>query len=161
MNTRANLYNDLLEASKAQIAENILAHKARTTRIKAGLGRRQAHKMVMPQVPLDFLAIGDSWFEYPLYDNGPFLEETGIVAQVQLGSMGNPPPQILNKALHGQATTAVLSWENQQDLISLLQDPDQWLNQTSGLPDAILVSMGGDDLVVISWQYIWSTAVVV
>jgi hypothetical protein len=147
MNTKAKLYSDLLQASKAQIAANILSHKARTTRIKAGVQRRRALKAVEPQVPLDFLAIGDSWFEYPLYDNGPLPEETGIVAPQQLGSMGNPPPHILNQAIHGQATTAVLSWENQQNLISLLQDSAHWLNQTTGLPDAILVSMGGDDIV--------------
>jgi hypothetical protein len=147
MNTRAKLYSDLLQASKAQIAANILSHKARTTRIKAGLHRRRALKAVEPQIPLDFLAIGDSWFEYPLYDNGPLFEETGIVAPEQLGSMGNPPPKILNQAIHGQATTAVLSLENQQSLMSLLQDSDQWLNQTTVLPDAILVSMGGDDIV--------------
>ena len=31
--------------------------------------------------------------------------------------------------------------------MSVLQDPDQWLNEQTGLPDAILVSAGGDDLV--------------
>jgi hypothetical protein len=61
--------------------------------------------------------------------------------------MGNPPPQILNQAVHGQATTAILSYENQEKMISVLQDPDQWLNEQTGLPDAILVSGGGDDLV--------------
>jgi hypothetical protein len=96
---------------------------------------------------LDFLAIGDSWFEYPLSGNGPSFENTAIVAQAQLGSMGNPPPQILNQALHGQATTAILSYENQEKMISVLQDPDQWLNEGTRLPDAILISGGGDDLV--------------
>ena len=109
--------------------------------------RPQAAAPLQSNLPLDFLAIGDSWFEYPLYNNGPLFEETGIVAQVQLGSIGNPPPQILNQALHGQATTAMQSYENQQTYISLLQDSDQWLNQQTGLPDAILVSGGGDDLV--------------
>jgi hypothetical protein len=83
----------------------------------------------LPKVPLDFLAIGDSWFEYPLDGNGPSFDNTAIVAQSQLQSMGSPPPKILNQALHGQATTAMLSWENQENLISLLEDKDQWLNQ--------------------------------
>jgi hypothetical protein len=61
--------------------------------------------------------------------------------------MGNPPPRILNLALHGQATTAMLSWENQETLVNLLEDPSQWLNQKTNLPDAILVSAGGDDVV--------------
>ena len=30
--------------------------------------------------PARSLAIGDFWFEYPFYDNGPWPEETGIVA---------------------------------------------------------------------------------
>ena len=41
----------------------------------------------------------------------------------------------------------MLSWENQQTLQTLLEDPDQWLNQRTNLPDAILVSAGGDDVV--------------
>ena len=32
-------------------------------------------------------------------------------------------------------------------MISVLQDADQWLNHQTGLPDGILVSGGGDDLV--------------
>jgi hypothetical protein len=147
MTARTKLYADLLEASKAQIAANIQAHRLRTTRIKSGHARRRALSQQVSRSPLDFLAIGDSWFEYPLYNNGPILQETAIVAQVQLGSIGNPPPVILNQALHGQATTAMLSWENQQTLISLLEDPNHWLNHNTGLPDAILVSAGGDDLV--------------
>jgi hypothetical protein len=147
MTKRVQLYNELLEQSKDHVAENIDRHKLRTTRIKSGLGRLQALKAAPSKLPLDFLAIGDSWFEYPLYNNGPFFEETGIVAQVQLGSMGNPPPQILNQALHGQATTAMLSYKNQELYRSLLQDADQWVNPATGLPDAILVSAGGDDLV--------------
>jgi hypothetical protein len=160
MNKRTKLYNELLEASKAQIAENTANHKRRTTRFKRAAGRRAAMNAAAaaapaapaaaaaaPQVALDFLAIGDSWFEYPLYNNGPVFEETGIVSQVQLGSMGNPPPQILNYALHGQETTQMLSVENQEALISALQDSDQWLNEQTGLPDAILVSAGGDNLV--------------
>jgi hypothetical protein len=144
MKTKSALYAELLEASKAHIAANISAHKLRTSRIKKGHQGRRSLNQALADLPLDVFAIGDSWFEYPLYNNGPWLEETGIVAQVQLGSMGNPPPVILNQALHGQTTTEMLSWENQDKYISLLQDSSQWLNQK---PDAILVSVGGDDIV--------------
>ena len=149
MKSRAQMYDELLRQSKARRGENILAHKARTARIKNGKSRqaRLNPRAAAAKTPLDFLAIGDSWFEYPLYDNGPIPEETGIVAPVQLQTMGSPPPQILNQALHGQATTAMLSWENQQTLQTLLADPSQWLNQQTHLPDAILVSAGGDDVV--------------
>ena len=147
MKTKAQIYADLLEESKSQRASNIAIHKSRTDRIIKGYSSRNKLKKQVPNLPLDFLAIGNSWFEYPLYNNGPLFEQTAIVAQSQLGSIGNPPPHILNQALHGQATTAMLSWENQSTLISLLQDPSQWLNQDTKLPDAILVSAGGDDLV--------------
>ncbi len=152
MDKRAQLNLELLEASKAQNATNITTHQQQTARIKGAVGRRLTLQQASPQtplpkIPLDFLAIGDSWFEYPLNGNGPSFANTAIVAQSQLGSMGTPPPQILNQALHGQATTAMLSYENQETKISLLQDPQQWLNQQTHLPDAILVSAGGDDLV--------------
>jgi hypothetical protein len=152
MDKRTQLYLDLQEASKAQIAENITAHKLQSIRIRSATARRQDLKTIRPQTPLpkialDFLAIGDSWFEYPLDGNGLSFGNTAIAAQAQLGSMGNPPPQILNMALHGQATTAMLSYKNQEDMMAVLQDPQHWLNQATGLPDAILVSAGGDDLV--------------
>jgi hypothetical protein len=149
MNKRQQIYDDLLQQSISRRLDNIQLHKSRSSRIKASSARRSraTAAQATQKISIDCLAIGDSWFEYPLYDNGPVFEETGIVAQVQLGSMGNPPPQILNQALHGQSTTEMLKWENQQTLISLLQDPEQWLNQSTGLPDVILVSAGGDDIV--------------
>jgi len=153
MDTRAQLYAELLEASKTQRTANVAAHKAHTARLTAAVAMRRGLAAAragtpVPKTPLDFLAIGDSWFEYPLDGNGPsFAGNTAIVAQTQLGSMGDPPPHILNQALHGQATTAMLSYENQQTLIDLLGDSTQWLNEQTGLPDAILVSGGGDDLV--------------
>jgi hypothetical protein len=152
MDKRTRLYAQLLDASKAEREANITTHKLRNNRIKHSLGRRRKLQETtkatpVPKVPLDFLAIGDSWFEYPLYNEIISFQNNAIVAKPQLGSMGSPPPQILNQALHGQATTAVLSWENQEQMISVLQDPDQWLNEETGLPDAILISAGGDDLV--------------
>jgi hypothetical protein len=147
MDNSSTLYTELLQRSKAQNAKNIITHKLRTARIKNSVGRREALKLAPPKLPLDFLAIGDSWFEYPLDGNGPSFGNTAIVAQTQLGSIGNPPPHLLSQALHGQATTAMLSYENQQAMIAVLEDSDQWLNQSTGLPDAILVSAGGDDLV--------------
>src|SRR6516225_4660216 len=152
MDKRTRLYAQLLDASKERQETNIAEHKLRTGRIKRSLGarrklRKTKKKAKVPKVPLDFLAIGDSWFEYPLYNEVLSFQNNAIVAKSQLGSKGSPPPQILNQALHGQATTAMLSWENQDKMMTVLQDPDQWLNETTGLPDAILVSGGGDDLV--------------
>jgi hypothetical protein len=152
MDKRTRLYAQLLDASKQQRKTNIAEHKLRTGRIKRSRDARRKLRETkkeakVPQVPLDFLAIGDSWFEYPLYNEILSFQNNAIVAKSQLGSMGNPPPQILNQALYGQATTAMLSWENQDKMITVLQDHDQWLNEETHLPDAILVSAGGDDLV--------------
>jgi hypothetical protein len=93
---RTQLYVELQEASKAQIAANRDIHKQQTTRISRAMRDRRALKTVhpatpLPKVPLDFLAIGDSWFEYPLDGNGPSFDNTAIVAQSQLQSMGSPP----------------------------------------------------------------------
>jgi len=152
MDKRTRLYTQLLDSSKQQREANIADHKLRTSRMKHALRRRRELQATrketpVPKIPLDFLAIGDSWFEYPLYNEIISFQNNAIVAPSQLGSMGNPPPKILNQALHGQATTAMLSWENQDQMITVLQDPSQWLNEETGLPDAILVSAGGDDLV--------------
>jgi hypothetical protein len=152
MDKRTRLYTRLLESSKQQRKLNISEHKLRTKGVRSGFRRRhdrlKTHKETrIPSIPLDFLAVGDSWFEYPLYNEVISFQNNGIVARSQLCSMGNPPPHILNQALHGQATTAMLSWENQELMRSVLEDSSQWLNEQTGLPDAILVSAGGDDLV--------------
>ena len=117
MDKRSRLNAQLLDASKERRDGNIAEHKHRTTIIKRSLAARRKlqetnKETKLPKVPLDFLAIGDSWFEYPLYNEVLSFQNNAIVANSQLGSMGSPPPQILNQALHGQATTAMLSWEN-------------------------------------------------
>ena len=106
----------MLEASKQRRDANIEEHKLRTSRIKRSQAARKKlqetnKEAKIPKVPFDFLAIGDSWFEYPLYNEILSFQNNAIVAQSQLGSMGTPPPHILNQALHGQASTAMLSWE--------------------------------------------------
>jgi hypothetical protein len=152
MDKRTRLYAQLLDASKERRETNIAEHKLRTGRIKRSLGARRKLRETkkeakVSKVPLDFLAIGDSWFEYPLYNEVLSFQNNAIVAKSQLGSKGNPPPQILNQALHGQATTAMLSWENQDKMITVLQDPDQWLNEETHLPGysyqrAVMISSG-------------------
>jgi hypothetical protein len=86
------------EASKAQIAPNRDIHKQQTTRISRAMRDRTALKaahptMPLPKVPLDFLAIGDSWFEYPLDGNSPSFDNTAIVAQSQLQFDGFASPK--------------------------------------------------------------------
>jgi hypothetical protein len=130
------------DAVEAELARRALAHKRRVLRLKRGAQLRAAAKKASAGQVLDFLAIGDSWFDYPLNGNEPSFVNTAIVAQ--LTQLGSPPPLVLNYAVYGQATTSVLTYENQQKIIDAVTDPTQWVN---GAPDGILVSMGGDDLV--------------
>src|SRR6516164_2447909 len=101
MDKRTRLYTQLLDSSKQQREANIADHKLRTSRMKHALRRRRELQATrketpVPKIPLDFLAIGDSWFEYPLYNEIISFQNNAIVAPSQLGSMGNPPPKILN-----------------------------------------------------------------
>jgi hypothetical protein len=95
--------------------------------------------------PLDFLAFGDSWFDYPLENNlllPPW--DFGIIGAFNLKALGNPPPVILSLAHYGQASTQALRWQIQDKAITALQSPSQWTNGKG--PDAILASFGGDDI---------------
>jgi hypothetical protein len=134
------------EISEAQVPLRIRDHRLRVDRIKRNAQRRKVHALKPRLSKLDFLAIGDSWFEYPLDDNGVFWPgyNAAIVAQGQLQSMGNPPPLINSIAHHGQPMQAIMGVTNQELMESLVGDDTNWLN---GKPDAILVSGGGDDIV--------------
>jgi hypothetical protein len=146
MDNRAQINIQQRDAVEAEIAKRTKAHKRRVNQVKSvGKHQPRALNQTANQAtasPLDFLAIGDSWFDYPLNGNDVSFSTTDIIAQ--LPSLGNPQPTILNYALLGQATTAVLSYENQQRMIDVLSDSSQWIN---GSADAILISAGGDDLV--------------
>ncbi len=80
---------------------------------------------------LNLLADGDSWFDYPLYDD--IID--GVQAGLPHGSL------ILNLAHYGDATTQLLGVQRRQQLANLMQDPSH------GRFDAILFSGGGNDLV--------------
>ncbi len=151
MDSRIDLTVQQRLAVEAELDRRTLVHKRRVGRIKRGAqlrphrrakAKRSKAAAAQQTTQLDFLAIGNSWFDYPLDGNDPSLTNTAVAAQ--LTQMGSPAPLMLNYALWGQATTAVLTYENQQRIIDVASDPTQWLN---GAPDAILVSMGGDDLV--------------
>jgi hypothetical protein len=147
---RFQLEMQLREARTAEIEARISAHNVNVQRTRSGNQRRSARGLAAPITPLDLLAVGDSWFEYPLTDDGlitgfnqAIIGNTGT----QLQSMGNPPPTILSYALHGQSTTEMLSYQRQESMLSALTDPNttQWNNGTTA--DGILVSAGGGDIV--------------
>lgn len=146
---RLQLEVQLRDAKRAELQDRLQKHTAAVLRTRSGIQRRNLASGVAPSQPLDFLAIGDSWFEYPLTDDGfPTGFNQSIIGTegTQLQSMGNPPPLILNYALHGQASTVMLTYENQEKIIKALTDPNTtyWTNGVTA--DAILVSAGGDDL---------------
>ena len=104
------------------------AHTKQTDRAKRAAEFQEKTTSIAIQKSLDFLAIGDFWFQYPLDGNlalPPF--DFGIVAQSQLQSMGSPPPVILSSAKLGQASTAVLSYENQENFIDAVTK-GSWIN---------------------------------
>jgi hypothetical protein len=129
------------EARQAEMERRTREHQRKVARYKK---HGEITKLAGPG-PLNLHAIGDSWFDYPLDGNIwiPF-SNFGIVADSQLGAKGTPNPNILNRAIHGQASTAVLTWENQSIMVNDWLDTTNW---TNGKLDAILVSMGGDDIV--------------
>jgi hypothetical protein len=129
------------EARRAEMERRTREHQLKVARYKK---HKEMNKLAGPD-PLNLHAIGDSWFEYPLDGNIPIpFSNFAIVADCQLGAEGTPNPNILNRAEHGQASTAVLTWENQSEMVNDWINPANW---TNGQLDAILVSMGGDDIV--------------
>jgi hypothetical protein len=133
-----------LQASiDADITARIKNHQARIARLKAGHLKARAAGGPQPAQPLVMLAHGDSWFDYPLNGNAVSLSDTDIIAQLQ--TMGNVNPMIANVSHYGDATTDEMSLPKQQRMMQQLQDPANWM--TSGKPDAILFSGGGDDIV--------------
>jgi hypothetical protein len=146
MDPRVQLTIEQRQAIETELANRASAHKRRVDRLKRGRALRSRARRKTEAAPaarqLDLLAIGDSWFDYPLDGNDLSFSHTDTIAQLQ--RLGNPSPVVLNYALYGQATTSVLTYENQERILSAVSDSTQWIN---GSPDAILVSMGGDDLV--------------
>ena len=81
----------LRQARKADIEKRILDHKNEVEQVKGGIESRAARGESQGNVPLDFLAIGDSWFEYPVNDDG--LPSLNQAIPPHLEKMGNPPPK--------------------------------------------------------------------
>jgi hypothetical protein len=146
---RLQLEIQLRQARKEEIERRVAAHNLEVQQNRSGSERRTARGSAPRRTSLDFLAIGDSWFEYPLTDDGLITGfNQAILGEVgtQLRCMGNPPPTILSYALHGLSTTAMLTYERQEQILSALTDSNttQWNNAITA--DGILVSAGGDDI---------------
>lgn len=120
-------------AVQREIAIRAKFHQRRIATAGAGLAANP---------PLVFLAHGDSWFDYPLIDNGPFPGDTDVIHHLR--QMGSINPLIVNMSHHGDSTVDEMSLSKQQRVIATLQDSTNWL--VTGKPDAILFSGGGNDI---------------
>ena len=139
---RSKVKSQLRQDVEDEFAQRSAEHRARVNQTKAQRRYREAHGLEVTPVRLDFLAIGDSWFDYPVNDLGVPWPNQDIVAQLQ--TIGNRAPLILSRAILGQAMTTVMNLPNQKHYVNDIADSTQWIG---GKPDAILVSGGGDDMV--------------
>ena len=139
---RSKLKAELQQEIEDEFKKRTDEHRIRVHAINARRRYREARKLKKRTLPLDCLAIGDSWFDYPVNDYGiPWINQD-ILAKLQ--TIGNPSPLVLSRAVHGNAMTETAGLNNQKQYVTDIQASAQWL---SGSPDAILVSGGGDDVV--------------
>lgn len=132
----------LLEAiEREQRAEDKRA-EARIAAADARAERAQRSGRALVADPLRLLAIGDSWFDYPLLDNGPTFQHTDIIQQLQ--DVGTPKPIIVPAKHWGYTSVVELSLPMHKRIKTALQTKDKWGRR--GKPDAILISAGGNDI---------------
>lgn len=127
---------------RQELTQRTESHQQAVRRMHIGIAALNAAGAAPATSPLVMLAHGDSWFDYPLSGNGLSFHNTDIVSHLM--SLGTMNPMILNVSHFGDATTEEMSWPKQQRMIDALQDPRNWMS--SGKPDAILFSGGGDDI---------------
>lgn len=147
MRDSVELHGAMRDAIEADIARRTAMHQASVARLKsfrklAAAAALTAAPAAPAPEPLVMLAHGDSWFDYPLNGNSVSLRSTDIIAHLE--TLGQVNPLVLNVSHFGDATTAELSLPKQQRMLQALEDPRNWLS--SGKPDAILFSGGGDDI---------------
>ena len=138
---RSQLKAELQQQIEEEFAKRTREHLVKVHAINARRRFRESRKLKAQTLPLDFLAIGDSWFDYPISDGGLPWPNQDIVAKLE--TIGNPSPVVLSRAVAGNPMTTTIGLKNQQHYM-LDINTQHWL---SGKPDAILVSGGGDDVV--------------
>jgi hypothetical protein len=143
MSDSLQAFQQLNESIERDIEERTKIHQITIGRLKARMQLQERHALNNISSPLVMLAHGDSWFNYPLSGNGPLIGDTDIIAQLRC--IGSPQPVILNISHFGDAASTELSLPKQLRMIDALRNPNNWLG--NGLPDAILFSGGGNDIV--------------
>jgi hypothetical protein len=112
---------------------------ARATNYRTAIATAKlAGTLAGPNPPLNLLADGDSWFDYPLDGLIPGVN-TDIIAQ--LPGLCAQPPNILNLAHHGDATTTEVGLSRTQQILNAIATVPP-----GGQFDAILFSGGGNDV---------------
>ena len=145
MATTAELQTQLGVSIEQELAARAAAHRQRIARLLSAREEVAKAGGPEPSMPLVLLAHGDSWFDYPLNGNSPlFTDNTDIIAQLQ--TMGEIHPLIHNLSHWGDATTNEMELSKQLRMITALRDKANWL-PPKNLPDAILFSGGGNDIV--------------
>lgn len=114
-------------AVDAENQQRIASHQASVAAVAPGAN------------PLNLIADGDSWFDYPLGGAIPLVDHTDVIAQLRTAL--KPGSLLLSLAHAGDATTTILGATKRQVFAAALADP------AHGTFDAILFSAGGDDLV--------------
>jgi hypothetical protein len=94
MDRKLLLRQQMRQSMEDEIAARTKAHQEKVARFKSAVHARKAIGAEAPATPLVLLSHGDSWFDYPLDGNNISLMPTDVI--VQLGSMGNITPYILN-----------------------------------------------------------------
>jgi len=128
--TDTTAYKALRSQVSSDLNQRIAAHRA-------SVGRHVMEVAGAAPGPLNIIATGDSWFNYPLNNGLP--GDTDIIAQ--LPSLLRANTQILNLAHYGDATTAILGTSKRAIFVEQLNDA------ANGHFDAILFSGGGNDLI--------------
>ena len=123
---RAKLKIQLRQQVQDEFAKRTQEHRAKVHTINARRRYRKANKLKAAKQSLDFLAIGDSWFDYPLNDYGIPWPNQDIVAKLQ--TLGNPRPIALSRAVHGNPMTTTMGLADQTQYVSDIADSSQWLN---------------------------------
>ena len=124
-------YLELRRSIEEEKERRIREHQAQVaarTRMRAAMKDTAA-------APLNLLAQGDSWFDYPL----PLLAPSDIVAHLQ--QLPGKKPLVCSLAHHGEAAEDMLGVKKLHELIDQIKNP-----QLNGHYDAILFSGGGNDI---------------
>jgi hypothetical protein len=79
---RAKLKAQLQQDIEDEFAKRTNEHRVKVHTINARRRHRKANKLKAATLPLDCLAIGDSWFDYPVNDYGFPWTNQDIIAQL-------------------------------------------------------------------------------